>query len=117
MLSLVVRKTRYSPRYGIIDTPLAMQSSLVLVFSPGEPLFIIFSLYFYNLHSNFFMVECAICGTISESWITRNILTDELSDTWKLDKAQIEKINLRESSYCPICSNSARTRALGKAIV
>ena len=63
------------------------------------------------------MVECAICGTISESWITRNILTDELSDTWKLDKAQIEKINLRESSYCPICSNSARTRALGKAIV
>jgi len=61
--------------------------------------------------------KCVICGTINKEWIFKEVLTKDLSLSWELNDDQIKRINQRETSGCSFCGNSARTRALAKAVM
>lgn len=60
---------------------------------------------------------CFACGQTGDQWIAANIINDELASEWKLNTKLREIFDRRESSFCPRCGNSSRTRFLAEATV
>jgi len=60
---------------------------------------------------------CIVCGKKVHKWINKQIITDGLTKEWHLSEIERNKLNLRESSFCPYCRNSLRSRLLAKAII
>lgn len=59
---------------------------------------------------------CSVCRGETKQWIMKKIISETLAKDWQLTKYQRNKLDQRESSFCPFCQNSARTRALMTAI-
>lgn len=62
-------------------------------------------------------VYCSVCGYHGKDFQMREIINHDLYIKWNLDKKLKKKFDLRESSNCPSCGNSARTRALASSIL
>lgn len=60
---------------------------------------------------------CSACGVHSKTWTHKKIINDKLAKDWSLSLGLRKKFDLRESSFCPNCQNSHRTRYLAKAIL
>lgn len=64
-----------------------------------------------------FKIHCSVCGYQGNNFQVHNVVNDDLFETWGLSQGQRVQFDLRESSNCPRCHNSARTRALASAII
>lgn len=64
-----------------------------------------------------FFSTCIVCGYTATSWKFQKIISDDLARTWKLDPHERQLFDLRESSFCPSCWNSARNRVFAKSIM
>lgn len=62
-------------------------------------------------------IFCRACGHQVKKFIFKKIITDHLAQQWQLTPKFRQAFDLRESSLCPFCHNSARARALAKAIL
>jgi hypothetical protein len=60
---------------------------------------------------------CSACGSSPKSWVNKKIIINQLAKDWGLQPILRNKFDLRESSFCPNCGNSHRTRSLAKAIL
>jgi len=62
-------------------------------------------------------MQCWVCGFKQNSYEYKDIVTADLSRSWKLTPRETEAFNRRESSYCRNCGSSLRSRALAEAIM
>lgn len=60
---------------------------------------------------------CFACGSSGSKWLGQKIINDSLAREWKLTPGLRAAFDARESSFCPECGNSQRTRDLAEAIV
>ncbi len=60
---------------------------------------------------------CSVCGAAPKIWIEKRVINDKLASDWSLSPSLRKKIDLRESSICPNCGNSRRTRVLAQSIL
>jgi SAM-dependent methyltransferase len=60
---------------------------------------------------------CAVCGYITNGWVFRKIISNELATEWKIDPHTRLMLDKRESLLCPKCHNSFRSRAFAEAII
>lgn len=60
---------------------------------------------------------CSVCGSSPKKWVHKKIIIDQLAKDWRLSTTLRKKLDLRESSFCPNCGNSHRTRFLAQAIL
>lgn len=60
---------------------------------------------------------CSVCGYKGKGFKLARVINKELADAWKIDENLRAKFDARESSFCPQCENSARTRGLASAIL
>lgn len=61
--------------------------------------------------------RCSACGIKVKTWTHKKIINDKLAKDWSLTPTLRKKFDLRESSFCPDCGNSHRTRFLAQAIL
>lgn len=60
--------------------------------------------------------KCFACGESNQVWNFANVINNELSSTWELDKTLRLAFDARESMFCPKCGCSFRLRLLAEAI-
>lgn len=63
------------------------------------------------------LASCNVCGTKNSKWKLQKIISDDLARTWKLHPHERLLFDLRESSFCSFCGNSARNRIFAQAIM
>lgn len=64
-----------------------------------------------------FQTLCSVCGYQGGNFQIHNVINDGLATSWGLSQKEKSKFDLRESSNCSRCHNSARTRGLASAII
>ena len=62
-------------------------------------------------------MRCIVCNHVTNSWIYKEVISDDLARSWKLSSSQTHKFNLRESDLCPTCKNNFRVRSLAEGIM
>jgi len=62
-------------------------------------------------------MRCIVCGKSCKEWSIKPVITDELARAWRLTNRLRKQFDLRESSLCPHCGCSFRSRALAQAIM
>lgn len=61
--------------------------------------------------------HCSACGATPDSWFHKKTINNQLAKDWNLTTILRNKFDNRESSFCPNCGNSHRTRHLAQAIL
>lgn len=69
-----------------------------------------------KVYYNNFM-QCSVCGEKVQKWKSVEVISDLLASNWNLSPAERDRFNHRESSHCPNCNASARSRGVAEALL